>query len=286
MSVHCTAKRLTAPDISARKGGGRLVMLTAYHALSARMADPHCDILLVGDSLGNVLYGFDTTLQVTLDMMIMHGRAVVAASRYALVVVDMPFQSYEESKEQAFASASRIMRETGCGAVKIEGGVPFAETIAFLVARGIPVMGHIGLTPQSIHTIGSFRAQGKDEAARLSSSSNQPGPIESDAAAVSAAGAFAMVMEAIVEPLARHITLNTPIPTLGIGASPACDGQVLVLEDMLGMTERSPRFVRRFGDLAAQIDASIAAYASAVTDGSFPAREHLYGVAVTTTTPG
>jgi len=261
-------------------------MLTAYHALSARLADPHCDILLVGDSLGNVLYGFDTTLQVTLDMMIMHGRAVVAASRYALVGVDMPFQSYEESKEQAFASASRIMRETGCGAVKIEGGVPFTETIAFLVARGIPVMGHIGLTPQSIHTIGSFRAQGKDEAARLSSSSNQPGPIESDAAAVSAAGAFAIVMEAIVEPLARHITLNTPIPTLGIGASPACDGQVLVLEDMLGMTARSPRFVRRFGDLAAQIDASIAAYASAVTDGSFPAREHLYGLAVTTTTPG
>jgi len=286
MSVHCAIKRLTAPDIRARKGGGRLVMLTAYHALSARLADPHCDILLVGDSLGNVLYGFDTTLQVTLDMMIMHGRAVVAASRYALVVVDMPFQSYEESKEQAFASASRIMRETGCGAVKIEGGVPFTETIAFLVARGIPVMGHIGLTPQSIHTIGSFRAQGKDEAARLSSSSNQPGPIESDAAAVSAAGAFAIVMEAIVEPLARHITLNTPIPTLGIGASPACDGQVLVLEDMLGMTARSPRFVRRFGDLAAQIDASIAAYASAVTDGSFPAREHLYGLAVTTTTPG
>jgi 3-methyl-2-oxobutanoate hydroxymethyltransferase len=285
MSVHSEAKRLTAPDIRARKGGERLIMLTAYHALSARMADPHCDILLVGDSLGNVLYGFDTTLQVTLDMMILHGRAVVAASRYALVVVDMPFQSYEESKEQAFASASRIMRETGCGAVKIEGGVPFAETIAFLVARGIPVMGHIGLTPQSIHTIGSFRAQGKDEAARLSSS-NQPGPIESDAAAVSAAGAFAMVMEAIVEPLARHITLNTPIPTLGIGASPACDGQVLVLEDMLGMTERSPRFVRRFGDLAAQIDASIAAYASAVTDGSFPAREHLYGAADIRTTPG
>jgi 3-methyl-2-oxobutanoate hydroxymethyltransferase len=285
MSVHCVTKRLTAPDIRARKGGGRLVMLTAYHALGARLADPHCDILLVGDSLGNVLYGFDTTLQVTLDMMILHGRAVVAASHYALVVVDMPFQSYEESKEQAFASASRIMRETGCGAVKIEGGVAFAETIAFLVARGIPVMGHVGLTPQSIHTIGSFRAQGKDEAARLSSS-NQPGPIESDAAAVSAAGAFAMVMEAVVEPLARHITLNTPIPTLGIGASPACDGQVLVMEDMLGMTERSPRFVRRFGDLAAQIDASIAAYASAVTDGSFPAREHLYGAAAAMATPG
>ncbi len=286
MSVHSVIKRATAPDIRARKGGGRLVMLTAYHALSARLADPHCDILLVGDSLGNVLYGFETTLQVTLDMMIMHGRAVVAASRYALVVVDMPFQSYEESKEQAFASASRIMRETGCGAVKIEGGVAFAETIAFLVARGIPVMGHIGLTPQSIHTIGSFRALGKDEAARLCSAANQPGPIEADAAAVSAAGAFAMVIEAIVEPLARHITGNTPIPTLGIGASPACDGQVLVLEDMLGMTERSPRFVRRFGELGAQIDASIAAYASAVTDGSFPAREHLYGAAVTTTSAG
>jgi 3-methyl-2-oxobutanoate hydroxymethyltransferase len=211
------------------------------------MADPHCDVLLVGDSLGNVLYGFDTTLPVTLDMMIMHGRAVVAASRRALVVVDMPFASYEASKEQAFASSARVMQETGCGAVKLEGGVHFAETIAFLVARGIPVMGHVGLTPQSIHTIGSFRSQGKAEAAALGSS-NQPGPIEADAIAVAEAGAFSMVIEAVVEPLARHISERVAVPTIGIGASQACDGQVLVLEDMLGMTERTARFVRRFAD--------------------------------------
>jgi 3-methyl-2-oxobutanoate hydroxymethyltransferase len=260
-----------------RKAGEKLVVLTAYHAQSARMADPHCDVLLVGDSLGNVLYGFDTTLPVTLDMMIMHGRAVVAASRRALVVVDMPFASYEVSKEQAFASAARVMQETGCGAVKLEGGVHFAQTIAFLVARGIPVMGHVGLTPQSIHTIGSFRSQGKAEAAALGSS-NQPGPIEADAIAVAEAGAFSMVIEAVVEPLARHISERVAVPTIGIGASLACDGQVLVLEDMLGMTERTARFVRRFADLGSEADAAIGAFADAVRKGAFPAREHLYGL--------
>lgn len=254
-------------------------MLTSYDAMTAKLADRHCDILLVGDSLGNVVYGFETTLPVTLEMMIQHGRAVVAGSKKALVVVDMPFQSYEQSKEQAFASASRIMKETGCGAVKIEGGVQFVETIAFLTARGIPVMGHIGLTPQSINTIGSFRARGKDEAARLESSGNQPGPIETDAMAVAAAGAFSLVIEAVYEPLARHITGNCTIPTIGIGASNVCDGQVLVLEDMLGMTDRAPRFVRRFADLRSEIDAGIAAYAAAIRDGSFPGPENLYGTA-------
>jgi 3-methyl-2-oxobutanoate hydroxymethyltransferase len=270
-------KRLTAPDIYARKGGAKIVALTAYHAWSAKLADPHCDILLVGDSLGNVLYGFETTLPVTLDMMIMHGRAVVAASRRALVVVDMPFESYERSKEQAFSSAAQVMRETGCGAVKIEGGIHFGETIAFLTARGIPVMGHVGLTPQSIHTIGSFRAQGKEEAAALGAS-NEMGAIEADAAAVVAAGAFSIVMEAIVEPLAHHISKNTPVPTIGIGASAACDGQILVLEDMLGMTKRTARFVRRFAELGSEIDAGIAAYSAAVKNGTFPGRQNLYGV--------
>lgn len=275
MSAHSNLKRVSASDVFERKAGQKLVVLTAYHAQSARLADTHCDILLVGDSLGNVLYGFDTTLAVTLDMMIMHGRAVVAASRRALVVVDMPFASYEASKEQAFESAARVMRETGCGAIKLEGGVRFAETIAFLVDRGIPVMGHVGLTPQSIHTIGSFRSQGKDEAAALGSS-NQPGPIEADSIAVAAAGAFSMVIEAVVEPLARHISENVAIPTIGIGASQACDGQVLVLEDMLGMTERTARFVRRFADLESEIDTAIASYAAAVRDGEFPALAHTY----------
>jgi 3-methyl-2-oxobutanoate hydroxymethyltransferase len=268
-------KRLTAPDIRARKGGEKIVALTAYHALSARLADPHCDILLVGDSLGNVLYGFETTLAVTLDMMILHGRAVVSASRRGLVVVDMPFGSYEASREQAFESAARIMRETGCGAVKLEGGAHMAETIAFLTARGVPVMAHVGLTPQSIHALGSFRAQGRAEAADLAQS-DALGPIAADAAAVADAGAFAMVIEAVLEPLARQISAASPIPTIGIGASGACDGQILVLEDMLGMTDRAPRFVKRFGAVGEQISASISAYATAVREGSFPAAEQLY----------
>jgi 3-methyl-2-oxobutanoate hydroxymethyltransferase len=280
MSAQTLIKRRTAANVLAAKGGEKLVALTAYHSLSASLADPHCDILLVGDSLGNVLYGFESTLPVTLDMMIAHGRAVVAASSHALVVVDMPFESYEQSKEQAFASAARVMRETGCGAVKIEGGVHFAETIAFLTARGIPVMGHIGLTPQSIHTLGSFKAQGRDEAAALSRS-NTPGTIEADAKAVAAAGAFAVVIEAVVEPLARHISATVTIPTIGIGASPACDGQILVLEDMLGMTERTARFVERFADIRSTMNAGIAAYASAVRDGSFPNQRNLYGLRAT-----
>jgi 3-methyl-2-oxobutanoate hydroxymethyltransferase len=284
VSAHIVTKRLTAPDIQARKAGEKLVALTAYHAPSARLADRHYDILLVGDSLGNVLYGFETTLSVTLEMMIMHGRAVVAASRRALVVVDMPFASYELSKEQAFSSAARVMRETGCGAVKLEGGIHVAETIVFLTSRGIPVMGHVGLTPQSIHTIGSFRSQGKVEAAAIGTS-NQNGPIEADAVAVAAAGAFSMVVEAVVEPLARHITANVAVPTIGIGASQACDGQVLVLEDMLGLSERTARFVRRFADIGSDIERGIAAYSAAVRDGTFPSSDYLYGARQRTAAP-
>ena len=228
MSIQNEIRRLTAPDIRSRKGGEPIVSLTSYHAHTARLLDAHCDLILVGDSLGMVMHGLETTVPVTLDMMILQGHAVMRGSRRALVVVDMPFGSYEASREQAFMSAARVLKETGCGAIKLEGGRRMAETIAFLVERGVPVMGHIGLTPQSINTIGSFRAQGRDEA--------DWGPIEDDARAVTEAGAFSVVIEAVAEPLARRITAAVPIPTIGIGGSVACDGQILVLEDMLGLS--------------------------------------------------
>ena len=241
MSAQNESRRLTAPDILARKGGEPIVCLTSYHAHTARIVDAHCDVILVGDSLGMVMHGLETTVPVTLDMMILQGHAVMRGSKRALVTVDLPFGSYEASKEQAFASAARVMKETGCGAIKIEGGRRMAETIAFLVERGVPVMAHVGLTPQAINTIGSFRAQGRDE--------SDWAPIEADARAVSDAGAFSVVLEAIAEPLGRRITAQIPIPTIGIGASAACDGQVLVLEDMLGLSPRVPKFVKRFGEL-------------------------------------
>jgi 3-methyl-2-oxobutanoate hydroxymethyltransferase len=270
MSVQTAIRRKTAPDITARKGGEPVVMLTSYHAHTAALVDRHCDVILVGDSLGNVMHGFETTVPVTLDMMILQGAAVMRGSRQALVVVDMPFGSYEASKEQAFHSAARILKETQCGAVKLEGGTRMAETITFLVERGIPVMGHIGLTPQSINTLGSFRAQGREEAdwAR----------IESDAKAVADAGAFSLVIEAVAEPLARKITASVAIPTIGIGASAACDGQVLVLEDMLGLSPRAPKFVRRYGNLGPAIEAAIEAYASDVRSRAFPGPEHVYAM--------
>ncbi len=236
MSVQSAIKRKTAPEIRARKNGEPIVMLTSYHAHTAALVDRYCDVILVGDSLGNVMHGFETTVPVTLDMMILQGRAVMRGSLHALVVVDMPFGSYEASKEQAFHSAVRILKETHCGAVKLEGGARMAETVGFLVERGVPVMGHIGLTPQSINTLGSFRAQGREEGSWE--------PIENDARAIAQAGAFSVVIEAVAEPLARKITETIAIPTIGIGASVACDGQVLVLEDMLGLSARTPKFVR------------------------------------------
>ncbi len=267
MSVQAAIRRKTAPDIRARKGGEPVVMLTSYHAHTAALVDRHCDVILVGDSLGNVMHGFETTVPVTLDMMVLQGAAVMRGSRQALVVVDMPFGSYEASKEQAFHSAARIMKETQCGAVKLEGGTRMAETIAFLVERGIPVMGHIGLTPQSINTLGSFRAQGREEASW--------GRIEGDARAVADAGAFSLVIEAVAEPLARKITASVAIPTIGIGASAACDGQVLVLEDMLGLSPRAPKFVRRYGNLGPAIEAAIESYARDVRSRAFPGPEHV-----------
>jgi 3-methyl-2-oxobutanoate hydroxymethyltransferase len=268
MSVQGDMRRLTAPDIRARKGGEPIVMLTSYHAHTASIADKHCDVILVGDSLGMVMHGLETTVPVTLDMMILQGHAVMRGSRRALVVVDMPFGSYEASKEQAFMSAARVLKETGCGAIKLEGGTRMADTIRFLVERGVPVMAHVGLTPQSINTIGSFRAQGRDEA--------DWGPIEQDTLAVSQAGAFSVVIEAVAEPLARKLTGTVPIPTIGIGASNACDGQVLVMEDMLGLSPRVPKFVKRYGELGPGIDKAIADYAAEVRSRAFPGPQHVY----------
>lgn len=278
MSVQSAVKRKTAPDILKRKGGDPIVMLTSYHAHTAALVDRYCDVILVGDSLGNVMHGFETTVPVTLEMMILQGRAVMRGSKEALVVVDMPFGSYEASKEQAFHSAARVLKETHCGAVKMEGGVRMAETIEFLTTRGIPVMGHIGLTPQSINTLGSFKSQGKDEAIKIAAGQNGSGPFQQDAIAVAQAGAFSMVVEAVAEPLARRITEIVQVPTIGIGASNACDGQVLVLEDMLGLSPWVPKFVKRYGNLGPGIEAAIQDYAREVRSRAFPGPEHVYGI--------
>ena len=270
MSVQPKIKRTTVPELRARKGAEPIVSLTAYHAHTARYVDPYVDFLLVGDSLGMVMYGMETTLGVTLDMMIAHGAAVVRGTERALVVVDMPFGTYEESPEIAFRNACRVIKETGCTAVKMEGGARLAPSIRYLVDRGIPVMAHIGLTPQSVQVMGGFRAQGREE--------GEWAAIETDARAVSEAGAFAVVVEGVAEPLAARITRQIDIPTIGIGASAHCDGQILVLEDMLGLSPKPPKFVREFATLGAQIAGAAEAYARAVRERSFPAAEHTYSM--------
>ena len=270
MSVQSKIKRITVPDIRARKGNEPVVCLTGYHAHTARYIDPYVDVILVGDSLGMVMYGMETTLGVTLDMMIAHGSAVVRGTERALVVVDMPFGSYEESPEVAFRNAVRVIKETGCTAVKLEGGKRLAPTIRYLIERGIPVMAHIGLTPQSIQVMGGFKTQGRDEA--------EWAAIEEDARAIAEAGAFAVVLEGMAEPLAAKITQQIDIPTIGIGASAACDGQILVLEDMLGLSPRAPKFVKEFATLGAQIAGAAEAYAREVRARTFPAVEHTYGM--------
>ncbi len=265
------SRRISAPDIQARKGGEPVVCLTAYGAPMAGFLDAHVDLLLVGDSVGMVLYGMETTLGVTLDMMIAHGAAVVRGSARACVIVDMPFRSYKESPEVAFRSASRAMVETGCAGVKLEGGTEMAETIRFLTARGIPVMGHVGLLPQSVNTAGRYRVHGKgaSEAER----------ILADAKAVAAAGAFAMVIEGTVEKVAREITAAVPIPTIGIGASAACDGQILVSEDIVGLFGAfTPKFVKRYAELGEAVSAAAAAYAGDVRHRRFPGAEHCFGI--------
>lgn len=267
-------RRLTVPAVQARKKDGvtaePLVMLTAYTARMAQLLDPHCDLLLVGDSLGQVIYGLDTTVRVTLDMMVAHGAAVVRGSYRSVVVIDLPFGSYEASPEQAFATAALVLRETGAAAVKMEGGAVLAPTVRFLVERGVPVVGHVGLTPQAVNALGGYGARGRSEA--------EAAKIRSDAGAIADAGAFALVIEGVMEPLARAITLDLSIPTIGIGASAACDGQVLVVDDMLGMFDRVPRFVRRFDRLAERVSEAAGSYAAAVRDRSFPADAELYGV--------
>lgn len=270
MSQQVQLKRRMAPEITALKGVRPIVSLTSYHAHTAAIADKYCDFLLVGDSLGMVMHGYETTVPVPLDLMIMHGKAVARGARQALIVVDMPFGTYEETPSIAFRNAARVMKETDCGAVKLEGGRRMAETIRFLVDRGIPVMAHIGLTPQSINVLGGFKSQGRTQA--------EWAALEDDARLVSEAGAFAVVLEAIAAPLAARITAAIPIPTIGIGASASCDGQILVMEDMLGLSPRVAKFVKEFGRIGAAIEGAIASYADEVRAGTFPAVEHTYAM--------
>lgn len=271
MSQHSENRRITVPEIKARKGAAKIVSLTAYHAHTARIIDPYVDFLLVGDSLGMVMHGHETTIPVPLDLMIMHGAAVVRGSKRALVIVDMPFGSYEESPSVAFRNAARVMKETGCGAVKLEGGKRTAETITYLTERGIPVMAHIGLTPQAINVMGGFKTQGR--------TTEEWAAIEADAIAVAQAGAFAVVLEGMAELLAAKITKTIPIPTIGIGASAECDGQILVLEDMLGLSPAVPKFVKRFAELGAAIEEAVKEYAEEVRARRFPGPDHVYGMA-------
>lgn len=267
-SDNAAPKALTVPNIAARKGKTPLVCLTAYSAPQAALADPHCDIVLVGDSVAMVVHGLPSTIGATLEMMILHGAAVRRGLHRALMVVDMPFGSYEESPEQAFRNAARVMTETGCTAVKLEGGARMAATIEFLANRGIPVMAHIGLTPQSINTFGGHRLQGKAADADR---------VAKDAKHVADAGAFSVVLEKIPEPLARRITTSIAIPTIGIGASPACDGQILVIDDVLGtFTGFFPKFVKRYAELGPKAEAAIAAYAADVRERRFPTADHVY----------
>lgn len=261
-------KRVTVPAIRKRKGGEPLVMLTAYTVRMAQLMDAQCDMLLVGDSLGQVIYGLPSTVPVTLEMMAAHGAAVVRGSYHALVVIDMPFGSYESSPQQAFESAARLLKETGAAAVKLEGGAAMAPTVRFLNERGIPVIGHIGLTPQAINVLGGYGARGRSDAERAK--------LVGDAVAMDEAGAFAIVVEGVVEPIAVEITKAVQCPTIGIGASAQCDGQVLVAEDMLGLFERTARFVKRYDDLSGRISAAVETYAAEVRSRAFPGPEQVY----------
>ena len=268
MSVSSPIRAVLPPDIRARKGSAPLVVLTAYTTPAARLVDPHCDIALVGDSVGMVLHGMTSTLGVTLEMMILHGQSVVRGLTRAMAVIDMPFGTYEESPQQAYRNAARLIAQTGAPAVKLEGGVHMAETIAFLTKRGVPVMAHIGLTPQSVNTLGGYKVVGRD---------GEADSVMSDAIAVEDAGAFAVVLEKVPMGLAARITQRLSIPTIGIGAGVQCDGQVLVIDDMLGLfTAFKPKFVKRYAELGQAADAAIAAYAADVRARIFPADEHSF----------
>lgn len=272
MSATVQSRSLTASDIKGRKGADPVVCLTAYTTPMAKLVDAHCDLALVGDSVGMVLHGLSSTLGVTMEMMILHGQAVMRGLGHALCVIDMPFGSYEESPQQAFRNASRLLAETGAGAVKLEGGDHIAETVAFLVARGVPVMGHIGLTPQAVNTLGGYKVQGRDA---------DGDRVMADALAIADAGAFSIVLEKVPQGLAGRITEAVTIPTIGIGAGPACDGQILVIDDMLGLfADFRPKFVKRYAELAGDADAAIAAYAADVRSRAFPAAEHSFADSV------
>jgi 3-methyl-2-oxobutanoate hydroxymethyltransferase len=262
------ARRITAPQITARKNGEPVVCLTAYDAPTAEIMDEYVDLILVGDSLGMVVHGLPSTVGVTLEMMILHGQAVMRGSKTAMVVVDLPFGAYEASKEQAFAAASRVMMETGCQAIKIESGTYAAETIEYLVTRGIPVMSHVGLRPQSMHVLGGFRARGR--------TSEIADEILTNARAAAEAGSFAVVVEGVSEDLANRVTESVDIPTIGIGASAKCDGQILVTPDMLGQFDRVPKFVKKYGNQRVATEAAVAQYAADVKARSFPGEANLY----------
>jgi len=271
LSKQTAKSRATVIDIRDRKGSGApIVSLTAYTALTAKLLDEHVDFLLVGDSLGMVLYGMESTVGVTLDMMIAHGQAVMRGAATACVIVDMPFGTYQESRECAFRNTARVMKEVGCDGVKLEGGAEMADTVSYLCQRGIPVLGHVGLLPQSVNMLGGFRSRGKTKA-----EANQ---ILADAKAIAGAGAFALVVEGVVEPLARRITETVSVPTIGIGASPACDGQILVTEDMSGLfSDYKPKFVKRYSELGRGIAEAAREYADDVRSGRFPGPEHCFG---------
>ena len=261
-------RRLAAPDITQRKGKTPIVCLTAYTAPMAAILDEHCELLLVGDSVGMVLHGLPNTVGVTLEMMILHGRAVMRGSKRAMVVVDMPYGSYEGAPDVAYANAVRVMKETGAGAVKVEAGATIAPTIEYLVKRGVPVMGHVGLRPQAVLLDGRFKAKGREEGERRQ--------IVEDAKATAAAGAFAVVVEGVAEGVAKEVTEAIDVPTIGIGASAGCDGQILVTDDMLGLFDWTPKFVRRYADVRREISGAVAAYAADVRERRFPGPAEVY----------
>lgn len=261
-------RRITVPQIAGRKGGEPVVCLTAYTTPFAQLLDDHCDLLLIGDSMGMVIYGWDSTLPVTLHMVIQHGKAVMNGAKRACVIVDMPFGTYEESPEVAFRNCAQVMKETGVQGVKLEGGTEMAPTIRYLIERGIPVMAHIGLKPQSVNTLGGFKAQGRGR--------DEWKPILADAKAVQEAGAFSVVLEGVAEPLAREITEMLDIVTIGIGASVRCDGQILVTEDLLGLFPWNPKFVKRYAELGAFVTDAVERYADDVRNRRFPEDEQTY----------
>ena len=269
MSKAVRTKSITPSEIASRKGGEPIVCLTAYTTPMAKLIDGDVDLMLVGDSLGMVVYGLPSTVGVTLDMMVAHGQAVMRGATRSCVVVDLPFGSYEASPEEAFRAAARVMAETGCAAVKLEGGRAMAETVRFLTARGIPVLGHVGLTPQSVNVLGGYKVRGRsrEEAER----------IIADGIAIAEAGAFGIVVEKTIEPVARDLTSRIQVPTIGIGGSPACDGQILVTEDIVGMfPDFKPKFVKRYADLGEGLQGAVRAYAAEVRSRTFPGPEHCF----------